>query len=99
VSVVALPTNVSVEVGKVKVPVLTIEEILGAVKVLLVKVSVVALPTNVSVAAGRVNVVKPATAVATILVPPEVDPLNVAPVSPPMKCFKVVPKCLSHVVN
>lgn len=32
VSVVALPTKVSVEVGKVKVPVLTIEEKFGVVK-------------------------------------------------------------------
>jgi hypothetical protein len=31
VSAVALPTNVSVEVGKVKVPVLLIEEIIGVV--------------------------------------------------------------------
>ena len=38
VSVVALPTKVSVAVGKVIVPVLEIVEIIGAVKVLLVKV-------------------------------------------------------------
>ena len=50
--------------------------------VLFVKVSVVALPTNVSVAAGKVNVVVPATAVATSLVVPEVEPLNTAPVPP-----------------
>jgi hypothetical protein len=58
--------------------------------VLFVKVSVVALPTNVSVAAGRVNVVKPATAVATILVPPEVDPLNVAPLKYPKKLLATI---------
>ena len=39
VSVVALPTNVSVDVGNVKVPVLLIDEITGVVSVLLVKVS------------------------------------------------------------
>ena len=38
VSVVALPTKVSVEVGKVRVPVFEILEIIGLVKVLLVKV-------------------------------------------------------------
>ena len=40
VSVVLRPTSVSVEVGKVKVPVLTIDPIRGAVRVLLVRVSV-----------------------------------------------------------
>ena len=38
VSVVALPTNVSVDVGKVNVPVFVIVEITGAVNVLLVRV-------------------------------------------------------------
>ena len=38
VSVVALPTKVSVAVGKVTVPVLEIVEIIGVVKVLLVRV-------------------------------------------------------------
>jgi len=38
VSVVALPTNVSVDVGKVIVPVFDIDEITGVVKVLLVNV-------------------------------------------------------------
>ena len=56
VSLVALPTIVSVDVGKVNVPVLTIVEIIGAVKVLLVRVSVVALPTRVSVASGNVKI-------------------------------------------
>ena len=42
VSVVALPTNVSVEVGKVNVPVLLIEEIIGVVNVLLVSVAAAA---------------------------------------------------------
>ena len=40
VSVVALPTNVSVLVGSVNVPVLLMLEITGAVRVLLVSVSV-----------------------------------------------------------
>ena len=56
VSVVALPTNVSVEVGRVKVPVFVIVEMTGLVRVLFVSVSVVALPTNVSVEVGRVKV-------------------------------------------
>jgi hypothetical protein len=42
VSVVSLPTNVSVEVGKVKVPVLLIEEIIGVVNVLLESVATAA---------------------------------------------------------
>src|SRR3990167_5358154 len=42
--------------------------------VLLVNVSVVAFPTRVSVAAGIVMVVVPATAVASIIVEPEVVP-------------------------
>src|SRR6056300_1497636 len=45
VSVVALPTKVSVEVGNVNVPVLLIDEITGVVKVLLVSVSE---PANVA---------------------------------------------------
>jgi hypothetical protein len=76
VSVVALPTNVSVEVGSVSVPVFVIVEITGVVRVLLVRVSVVALPTKVSVAAGRVKVVVPAIAVAWTVVVPDVEPEN-----------------------
>jgi hypothetical protein len=56
VSVVFLPTKVSVEIGKVRVPVLTIVAITGEVSVLLVSVSVVFLPTRVSVEVGRVSV-------------------------------------------
>jgi hypothetical protein len=56
VSVVALPTKVSVEVGSVKVPEFEILEIIGVVNVLFVNVSVVALPTKVSVEVGKVNV-------------------------------------------
>jgi hypothetical protein len=50
--------------------------------VLLVRVSVVALPTSVSVAAGSVKVFAPAIAVASTVIVPEVEPLNVAPVAP-----------------
>ncbi len=53
VSVVALPINVSVFVGKVNVPVLTIVDIMGAVNVLLVRVCVVSVPTRVVVASGK----------------------------------------------
>jgi hypothetical protein len=56
VSVVALPTKVSVLVGNVIVPVLEIDDMTGEVSVLFVRVSVVALPTNVSVLVGNVIV-------------------------------------------
>lgn len=56
VSVVILPTNVSVVIGNVKVPVFMICAIIGFVNVFPDKVSVVARPTNVSVVVGNVNV-------------------------------------------
>jgi hypothetical protein len=56
VSVVALPTRVSVATGSVKVPVFDMELIIGVVRVLFVSVSVVALPTSVSVEVGSVRV-------------------------------------------
>ena len=56
VSVVARPTRVSVDVGRVSVPVLTMVPMTGDVRVLLVNVSVVARPTRVSVDVGSVNV-------------------------------------------
>ena len=49
VSVVALPTNVSVLVGNVNVPVLLMLEIIGVVSVLLVRVSEPAKVANVPV--------------------------------------------------
>ena len=56
VSVVSLPTRVSVLVGNVSVPVFTIVLILGVVRVLFVRVSVVVLPTRVSAPiSGNVN--------------------------------------------
>ena len=82
VSVVALPTNVSVDVGKVKVPVLTIVAITGDVNVLLVSVSVVVLPTKVSVATGSVRTEVPAVAPDNTVVVPDVEPLNLTPVVP-----------------
>ena len=61
VSVVALPTKVSVLVGKVSVPVLTIVAITGAVRVLLVKVWVAVVPTNEPAGAAKPsNAVPPA---------------------------------------
>jgi hypothetical protein len=48
VSVVALPTKVSVEVGKVKTPPLLMEEMTGRVKVLFVRVCVAVLVVIVS---------------------------------------------------
>jgi hypothetical protein len=56
VSVVARPTKVSVEVGRVKVPVLVIVEITGEVRVLLVNVSEPARVARVPVV-GRVTLV------------------------------------------
>src|SRR6056300_38069 len=56
VSVVALPTKVSVDVGNVKVPEFEIDEITGVVKVLLVKVSVVSCKTIVPEAFGKLIV-------------------------------------------
>jgi hypothetical protein len=58
VSVVALPISVSVEVGSVRVPVLTIVEITGLVNVLFVSVSVEVLEISVSVKDGNVKVNK-----------------------------------------
>jgi hypothetical protein len=75
VSVVARPTKVSVDVGKVSVPVFTIVAITGAVNVLFVNVSVVALPTKVSVVIGNVNVGVPATAGVTMVAVPDVLPV------------------------
>ena len=66
VSVVSLPTSLSVDVGRVRVPVLTIVAIMGAVSVLLVRISTVAFPTKVSVVVGRVRVPAPLTIVAII---------------------------------
>tara|TARA_R110000822_G_scaffold14827_9_gene51689 strand:+ start:2553 stop:2930 length:378 start_codon:yes stop_codon:yes gene_type:complete len=74
VSVVALPTRVSVEVGRVSVPVLEIVAITGLVSVLFVSVSVVALPTRVSVATGNVRTLDPATAGAARVIVPLVSP-------------------------
>ena len=55
VSVVARPTNVSVEVGRVRVPVLLIVEMIGDVSVLLVNVCVAASVTTVPLVDGKAN--------------------------------------------
>jgi hypothetical protein len=88
VSVVVLPTNVSVVVGKVSVPVFVIVEITGAVKILFVRVSVVVLATSVSVTAGRVNVPE-AVAEACRTVEPLDDPENVV-LGSVIVCVKVL---------
>ena len=87
VSVVARPTNVSVLVGSVNVPVLLMLEITGVVSVLLVSVSV---PVNVAIpAAARGDAPVPPLATASVpakvTVPEEVigPPLVVKPVVPP----------------
>jgi len=56
VSLVILPTSVSVDAGNVSVPVFVMVDIIGAVNVLFVNVSVVARPTKVSVDVGSVSV-------------------------------------------
>ena len=56
VSVVSLPTNVSVLVGSVNVPVLEILQIIGVVSVLLVNVCVWSLNTNSSFPVNNGNV-------------------------------------------
>ncbi len=74
VAAVAQPTKVSVLVGKVNVPVLTMVAMTGAVSVLLVSVSVVSLPTNVSVASGNVSVLLAVCVVRRVVVVPVVAP-------------------------
>ena len=68
-SVVALPTKVSVEVGNVNVPVLLIEEIIGVVKVLFVKVCV---PVKVATVLSMSKVIVETEAVEVNPVPPEI---------------------------
>jgi hypothetical protein len=72
VSVVARPTNVSVDVGSVSVPVFTMVLMTGAVSVLLVSVAAVALPTSVSVAValGRLSVCEVELVDASVVVIP-----------------------------
>ena len=74
VSVVALPTNVSVLVGSVNVPVLLMLEIIGAVNVLFVSVWVAAIPATVSVTAGSDSTLLPETAGACSVTEPDVSP-------------------------
>ena len=69
VSVVARPTNVSVVVGKVKVPVLTIVPIRGAVRVLLVRVSVAASVTITPVVGKVADELTPVPPLAVAKVP------------------------------
>ena len=54
VSVVSRPTRVSVDVGSVRTPVLTIEEMTGAVRVLFVSVCVAVVPAKTVLASGMV---------------------------------------------
>jgi hypothetical protein len=56
VSVVALPTIVSVEVGRVKVPVLLIVAMIGAVSVLFVKVCAVVKSAVTAVSIATVGI-------------------------------------------
>ncbi len=55
-SVVFLPTRVSVVVGKVNVPVFMMVAMVGDINVLLVNVSTVPLVTTVSLTSGKVIV-------------------------------------------
>src|ERR1043166_1410272 len=88
VSVVARPTIVSVEVGRVSVPVLLIVEITGAVSVLLVRVSVVVLPTYVSVP-WKVRVVLSVPANVKVLLAVNVLPFAIVRVAEVAGCVRV----------
>ena len=77
VSVVFLPTSVSVDVGRVNVPELTMVDIFGVVRVLLVKVSIPFNVDNVPVT-GRVTLVVPIVVNVRLLAPLVAKlPLNV----------------------
>src|SRR5210317_516485 len=79
VSVVSLPTNVSVDVGNVNVPEFEIDEIIGLVKVLFVKVSVVSFNTIVPEASGKLIVLSAvgSTTPKTVSLASAVEPSNV----------------------
>jgi len=75
--VVFLPTSVSVDVGSVSVPVLTMVDMFGVVRVLLVKVSIPFNVDNVPVT-GRVTLVVPIVVNVRLLAPLVAKlPLNV----------------------
>jgi len=88
VSVVARPTKVSVEVGKVSVPVLEIVAMIGVVNVLFVNVSVVARPTKVSVDVGKVSV--PVFTIVAMIGVVNVLFVNVSVVARPTKVSVVI---------
>ena len=75
VSVVFLPTNVSVDVGKVIVPVFEIAEITGVVKVLFVNVCD---PVNVATVESILNVTLFPEPTVSIPVPPVNDNVSVS---------------------
>ena len=91
VSVVALPTRVSVEVGSVIVPVLDIELMIGVVRVLLVSVWVSVVVTSVFVAGivvpliVDVAVIAPVTARVPLIV--ALPPIGKSDVVPPLTMF------------
>ena len=87
-SVVARPTKVSVEVGKVSVPVLEIVAMIGVVNVLFVNVSVVARPTKVSVDVGKVSV--PVFTIVAMIGVVNVLFVNVSVVARPTKVSVVI---------
>jgi len=91
VSVVALPTRVSVEVGSVIVPVLDIELMIGVVRVLLVSVWVSVVVTRVFVAGIVVPLIVDVALIApvTARVPPIValPPIEKSDVVPPLTMF------------
>ena len=80
-SVVSLPTNVSVEVGNVKVPVFEIDEIIGVVRVLFVNVWLPVVPTTSPLGASWVDIdPKPKLFLALIAVVAPVPPFAIGKV-------------------
>ena len=67
-----------VRVGSVRVPVFVIDDMIGAVSVLLVSVSVPASVANVPVTIGNVIVGVPAAAGVTIAAEPDVLPVTLS---------------------
>ena len=77
VSVVDLPISVSVDVGRVKTPVLLIVEMVGVIRVLLLNVSTLDRDTNVSdVSGNNITLFEVTPLVLIVQVPVEPFPID-----------------------